>query len=137
MLGECRILLSNISLQQTSTDRWVWRLDASNGYTVSGVYHLLTSQLVQTTNAVSDLIWHKHVPLKVSVLVWRLLWSRFLTEDNLFARGVIPHGNRHCVAGCGDVETIQHLFISCPFFLQLCGVIFDPGWGYLQLNLFE
>jgi len=68
LLGVCRMLLSNISLQRTSTYHWVWRLDPSNGYTVSSVYHLLTSQPVQTTDAVSDLIWHKQVPLKVSVL---------------------------------------------------------------------
>ena len=58
MLGECRILLSDISLQLNSIDSWVWWLDPSNGYYVTGVYHLLTSQLGQTTEAVSDLIWH-------------------------------------------------------------------------------
>lgn len=39
------------------------------------------------------------------------------------ARGVIPHVNHHCVAGCGDIETVQHLFISYPFFEALWGHI--------------
>ena len=49
LLGECRTLLFDISLQHNSTYRWVWRLDMSNGYSVSGVYHLLISQPVHTT----------------------------------------------------------------------------------------
>lgn len=38
LLGECRILLSDISLRQNSIDRWLWRLDPSSGYSVCGVY---------------------------------------------------------------------------------------------------
>jgi hypothetical protein len=123
LLGECKTLLSNISLQHNSTDRWVWRLDPSNGYSVSGVCHLLTSQPVQTAEAVSNFIWHKQVPLKVSVFVWCLLRNRLLTKDNLFVRGVITHGNNNCVTGCGDIETVQHMFLSCPYFAALWGNI--------------
>jgi len=134
LLGECRILLSDISLQQNSIDRWVWRLDPSNCYTVSGVYHLLTRQLVRTIEAASDLIWRKQVPLKVCVLAWRLLRNRLPTKDNLLARGVLSHINHHCVAvGCSDFETVQHLFISCPF-LQLFGAIFGSTLVYFMLG---
>jgi hypothetical protein len=123
LLGECRILLSDISLQHNSTDRWVWRLDPLNGYSVRGVYQMLTSQPVQTSEVLSDLIWHKQVPLKVSIFAWRLLRNRLPTKDNLCVRGVIPHDNQHCVFGCGDVETAQHLFRSCPFYVALWGQI--------------
>ncbi|RHN57985.1 hypothetical protein MtrunA17_Chr5g0446281 [Medicago truncatula] len=44
-------------------------------------------------------------------------------KDNLFARGVIPLGNNTCVAGCGDIETIQHLFVSCPYSAAVWGNI--------------
>ncbi|RHN70051.1 putative reverse transcriptase zinc-binding domain-containing protein [Medicago truncatula] len=123
LLGECRILLSDVSLQLNTTDQWVWRLDPSSGYSVSGVYQMLTSQPVQTFEVLADLIWHKQVPLKVSILAWRLLRNKLLTKDNLCVRGVLSHDNQLCVVGCGDFETAQHLFRSCPFYAALWGQI--------------
>ncbi|GAU18664.1 hypothetical protein TSUD_124970 [Trifolium subterraneum] len=38
---------------------------------------------VDSLDAVADLIWHKHVPLKVSIVAWRLLRDRLPTKDNL------------------------------------------------------
>jgi hypothetical protein len=40
-------------------------------------------------DAVSDAVWHKHVPLKVSICAWRLLRNPWPTKDNLMHRGVI------------------------------------------------
>jgi len=36
---------------------------------------------------------------------------------------ILPHANQHCVAGCADNETAQHLLLSCPFFAALWGKI--------------
>lgn len=63
-----------------------------------------------------ELIWHKQVPLKVSILAWRLLRDRLPTKSNLVARGIISVENRFCVSGCGQVEDVNHLFLSCPIF---------------------
>jgi len=101
----------------------VWRLDPLNGYSISGVYQMLTSQPVQTSEVLSDLIWHKQVPLKVSIFAWRLLWNRLPTKDNLCVHGAIPHDNQHCVIGRGDFETTHHLFRSCSFYVALWGQI--------------
>jgi len=118
-------------LQQNSTDMWLWRLDPSSGYSVHGVYQMLISQVVQTPNMLSDLIWHKQVPLKVSILVWRLLQNRLPTKDNLLLCGILPHDNQHCVAGCVDNETAQHCYFRVRF-LHHCGSRFGLGWTYLQ-----
>jgi len=45
----------------------VWLPDPSLGYRVRGAYSLLTSQVSHVDDYVLDLVWHKHVPLKVSV----------------------------------------------------------------------
>jgi len=67
----------------------------------------------------SNLVWHKHVPLKVSILAWRLLCNRLPTKTNLAVRGIMVHDVHLCVSGCGEVETAQHLFVSCPIFRDL------------------
>ncbi|PNX84965.1 receptor-like kinase [Trifolium pratense] len=113
LLRECQILLSNISLQAQSPDRWQWRLDPDTGYTVRGAYQFLTSIDLVTMDDAENLIWHPQVPLKVSVLAWRLLRDRLPTKTNLVTRGILSPAAHFCVSGCGEAESAQHLFISC------------------------
>ncbi|MCI09288.1 kinesin-like protein, partial [Trifolium medium] len=123
MLRECRSLLSDIALQPNVTDQWLWRPDSGGGYTVRGVYNLLTFTEAQDVEATIDLIWHKHVPLKVSVVAWRLFRNRLPTKDNLMRRHIITQDSQFCVTGCGGVETAHHLFLSCPVFASLWSLI--------------
>jgi len=37
----------------------------------------------------------------------------------MVARGIIPDVDAGCLAGCGHLETIEHLFISCDFYGSL------------------
>ena len=60
-----------------------------------------------------DDVWHKHIPSKVSLLVWRLLRNRIPTKDNLEHRRVLSSADRACVFGCGSSESAEHLFLHC------------------------
>jgi hypothetical protein len=112
-VGECRMLLFNVSLQVTMSDRWRWRLDNTGSYTVRSVYDMLTADGSNTVSEAAELIWNRHVPLKVSILAWRLLRNRLPTKANFLARGMLAHDVQLCVSGCGEVETAQHLcFLS-------------------------
>ncbi|GAU48175.1 hypothetical protein TSUD_369390 [Trifolium subterraneum] len=119
MLGECQVLLHDFILQAQLSDTWIWRLDPVSGYSVRGAYQLLTSHPSDPLDAALDLIWHKQVPLKVSIFAWRLLRDRLPTKTNLAIRGIITSEAQACVAGCGGMETAQHLFISCSIFGSL------------------
>jgi len=44
LVEECRELLLTVTLQVSSSDRWLWSPDHIGGYSVYGVYDLLTSQ---------------------------------------------------------------------------------------------
>ena len=37
-MGEIKLLLSNVSLQDSRPDAWTWRPNARDGYIVRGVY---------------------------------------------------------------------------------------------------
>ncbi|GAU31515.1 hypothetical protein TSUD_332900 [Trifolium subterraneum] len=119
MLGECQVLLLDITLQAQLSDTWIWRTDPVSGYSVRGAYQLLTTHPSDPHEAALDLIWHKQVPLKVSIFAWRLLRDRLPTKSNLVIRGIITSEAQDCVAGCGGMETAQHLFISCSTFGSL------------------
>lgn len=119
LVGECTLLLSNVVLHGTTSDRWQWRFDNIGCYSVRTGYDLLTADDNNTDVAVSELIWHRHVPLKVSILAWCLLRNRLPTKANLVARGTLAPDAQLCVSGCRAVETAQHLFVSCPIFGDL------------------
>jgi len=80
---------------------------------ISSIYHLLTSQDPPLLHTSDNLIWHSKVHVKVSILAWLLLRDRVLTKDNLLGRDIITGANTSCLAGCGQVETTQHLFLQC------------------------
>ncbi|GAU12254.1 hypothetical protein TSUD_02210 [Trifolium subterraneum] len=82
-------------------------------------YYRRTTLADGTTTGASDLIWHKQVPLKLSVLAWWLLHNRLPTKDNLVACNIIPPDASLCVGGCGESKTANHLFLSCPAFAPL------------------
>jgi len=119
LLEECRLLLSDVSLQPFSYDVWQWLLDPSGGYSVRGVYDMLTTQENPQVLQNNDLIWHKHVPLKVSIFAWRLIRDCLPTKTNLALRGVLDTEACQCVLGCGQVEDARHLFLLCPCFGSL------------------
>jgi hypothetical protein len=90
---------------------------------VRGVYTLLTSRHVLEVEALTHLLWHKQVPLKVFVLAWRLLRNRLPTRDNLVQRHIITPDSQLCVTGCGGVEITLHPFFSCSVFASLWHLI--------------
>ena len=126
-MEERRDLLLTVTLQVSSSDRWIWLPDQSGGYTVRGVYDLLTSQEQPLLQQNLELIWHKQVPLKVSIFVWRMLRDRLPTKENLANLGIISMKAWLCRAGCGQVEDLNHLFISCPYF----GALWPLVWAWL------
>lgn len=100
-------------------DKWQWRFDPALGYYVRDAYQLLTSQDSVTLGAAEDLLWHRQVPLKVSIFAWRLLRDRLPTKTNLVSHGILPPDLHFCASGCGGIETAQHLFLSCGVFGSL------------------
>ncbi|WJX36765.1 hypothetical protein P8452_24608 [Trifolium repens] len=123
LLGECRNLLSDLVLQPNVVDKWLWRHDPGDGYTVRGAYSLLTRTEVPDEAPTTTLIWHKQVLVKASMLALRLLRNRLPTRDNLVRHHIITPDFHFCVTGCGGVETVHHLFLSCPVFSSLWSLI--------------
>jgi len=55
------------------------------------------------------------------------------------ARGILAHDAQLCVSGCGEVETAQHLFVSCAIHVRhwigISGVdLYDIADHFLQFT---
>lgn len=72
-LWSVQFFFSKVELQVDKEDNWKWQLDRDYAYSVVGVYLHRTSLQMQHACEVSYLVWHKDVPLKVSLFVWHLL----------------------------------------------------------------
>ena len=86
-------------MQDHLSDRWRWLLDPVNGYSVKGTYNFLTTADESIARGLFNDVWHKNVPLKVSIFAWRLLRNRLPTKDNLLRRRVLQHDDISCAGG--------------------------------------
>jgi len=115
-VSDCAILLHNIVLQGSVLDRWRWLLDPINGYSVKGTHHFLTMADTPMKRGLFDDVWHRQVPLKVSLFAWRLLRNRLPTKDNLVRRQILHIDDNVCMIGCGTMETADHFLFTCDTF---------------------
>lgn len=112
-------------LQDGVQDSWRWLLDPVHGYTVRESYRFITNNGIMLDRTLVDDVWHKTIPTKVSVLVWRLLRNRVPTKDNLLHRRVLASNDTACMGGCGEIETAQHLFLQCNMSKDLWYQVWD------------
>jgi len=69
---------------------------------------------------IPDTIWQRHISLKVSLFVWRLLHDKVPTKVHLFKRHIISFEDQLCVSGCDQIESADHLFLDCTLYGSLC-----------------
>jgi hypothetical protein len=70
-------------------------------------------------------LWKMKVPLKTKIFMWFVQRKEILTKDNLLKRNW--QGSSKCCF-CDHDETVQHLFVKCPFakiIWQLVYMAFD------------
>ncbi len=89
--------------------RWSW--DNSGRFSVKSLYNFLQDGGVVDKRFAQ--LWKIGTPLKVKIFVWLVLKKRVLTADNLLKRG--RSGEGMCSLCSEGGETMEHLFMSCPF----------------------
>jgi hypothetical protein len=78
-----------------------------------------------------DKVWHRYIPTKVSLFVWRLLRNRLPTRGNLLRRNILHGNNSMCAIGCDVTETASHLFLWCGNSFTLWSLV--AAWLGLSL----
>ncbi|MCI18220.1 glutamate-gated kainate-type ion channel receptor subunit GluR5, partial [Trifolium medium] len=93
-----------------------------------------------TVDDADTLIWHSHVPLKISILAWRLLRDRLPTKTNLVTRGILSQEAHFCVSGCGEWFLLLYAITLFSLLLQLVEVefadLFCNSFGLPAFGLF-
>ncbi|GKA18145.1 RNA-directed DNA polymerase, eukaryota [Tanacetum coccineum] len=108
-------LLSTCTLS-SQKDRWVWSGDETGGFTIVLAMSIIDTDFLGTDNTPTR--WSKDVPIKINVFMWKLLFDKLLTRNNLEKKGLNVHS---ILCGiCDDVtETASHVFLRCEFSLEI------------------
>jgi len=90
-------------------DSFTWSLTSTGIFSVKSMY---ANFMNGHTVFLKKYLWRIKVPLKIRIFMWFLHRKVLLTKDNLAKRRW--NGCTKCVF-CDSQETIDHLFITCPF----------------------
>ncbi|GJZ94810.1 RNA-directed DNA polymerase, eukaryota [Tanacetum coccineum] len=75
------------------------------------------------------------VPIKVNILAWRIGWNKLPSKFNMSLRGLeVP--SIVCPVCQVGIETIDHLFFSCPIASAIVSKI-QVWWGLLVFRLYS
>ena len=103
---------------QKPNDKQVWLPDPSGVYTSKSGYKKLFEEKVLDHPDPLDwmqLIWKLHVSPKLQHFLWRALKNALPVGAQLAIRGIQAELN---CKRCGELESISHLFLSCPFAVE-------------------
>ncbi|GJS59478.1 nicotianamine synthase, S-adenosyl-L-methionine-dependent methyltransferase [Tanacetum coccineum] len=67
--------------------------------------------------------WNKLVPIKISILAWRLINDRLPTRSKLYSRGIDLH-SLLCPVCDENIESAQHLLVHCNLACDLWSLVF-------------
>lgn len=120
-------------------------LSSSGEYVVKSMRHLIDSSLI--TYKGPSIFWTNLTPLKVRCFVWRAMLGRIPVQSLLLDRGIASL-SQDCVLCHSEVETVNHLFMHCPYAKEVqqwlfnwCGIrhqnfdtvldliVFARSWG--------
>ncbi|KAK8618037.1 hypothetical protein V6N13_115912 [Hibiscus sabdariffa] len=105
-------------------DKIIWRADRSGSYSVRSGYRLLigategisTSPASHYEDEIKSLyrsLWSLPLPQKIKIAFWRFTKNFIPTSVNLSNRRM--NINTSCTLCNLEVESVEHLFLSCPF----------------------
>eukprot|EP00253_Pinus_taeda_P024119 PITA_24119 len=97
-------------------DRYIW--DPSGGkFMVKEGYKILQATTQMANWNLHTTAWKSECLPKIKHFNWTLLKGKTLTVENLRKRGI--QGPSRCCFCCAEEESIQHIFLLCPF-VQSC-----------------
>lgn len=106
-------------LSNGDQDKWVWKQDHSDVYTVHSAYKMLKDSDAGNDDQFFKKLLQTGAHLKVITFAWQAVQGRIPTMKNLALRNIIPWSKSVC-KGCSKLmETKSHLFFECDFFLAL------------------
>nr|GEY51167.1 RNA-directed DNA polymerase, eukaryota [Tanacetum cinerariifolium] len=111
---------------------WTWNLEKSGMFFVASVRKMIDDALIHSPNL--NYRWNKYVPIKVNILVWKILNNSLPTKFNISRRGILID-SIICPNCDVRVETVGHLFFSCSMSRDIFNLI--ARWWKVSIENFD
>ena len=116
MLQNLMLLISQHSFVEGLDDELLWKFETLGEYFVKSfslqVVHNVASSMA--LNSQVRMVWKNLAPPRAELLVWFILLGRLSTKDKLSRFGCRSTTNPNYVLYSDNVESIDHLFFTCP-----------------------
>ncbi|PWA83973.1 RNA-directed DNA polymerase, eukaryota [Artemisia annua] len=130
-LMEMLAMLMNVNISDTD-DKWKWEFELDGIFSVRSVRKIIDSSFLTSGNIVTR--WCSNVPIKVNIMMWRLMWDRLPTRMNLAAKDIdIP--SVLCPICNNEIESSDHTFFKCDTAVHLWRML--SRWCELNLPGFD
>ncbi|CAN1805352.1 Putative ribonuclease H protein At1g65750 [Linum perenne] len=104
----------------------VWPLHASGRFTVKSLRSFMTAERFEVwPDFPKGVVWSKMVPTKIQGFLWMVWHGKIASIDNLQKRGMVL--TNWCVLCEKNLESIDHMFLHCPFATSV--------WGWVSSKL--
>ncbi|PWA76556.1 hypothetical protein CTI12_AA233780 [Artemisia annua] len=130
-LMEMLAMLMNVNISDTD-DKWKWEFELDGIFSVRSARKIIDSSFLTSGNIVTR--WCSNVPIKVNIMMWRLMWDRLPTRMNLAAKDIdIP--SVLCPICNNEIESSDHTFFKCDTAVHLWRML--SRWCELNLPGFD
>ncbi|KAL6187555.1 hypothetical protein ACLB2K_038953 [Fragaria x ananassa] len=111
--GVCDFVKQNvsISLSDHEDDQFIWTLSASGVLSARDAYNFLRPKFAVVSWG--KVLWKNFIPPRMSLLAWKILKGRVLSEEFLQKRGISMASR--CSLCHRHGESLEHIFLSCSF----------------------
>ncbi|WMV46066.1 hypothetical protein MTR67_039451 [Solanum verrucosum] len=106
-----KILSIQFQFQEGVADQPIWKLTDNGKFTCASTWENIITKRPKIK--LYSYIWHRHIPFKVSFLLWRALRRKLPTNDKTTTFGV-PLVKCSCCIKAGW-DTIDHIFVTGHF----------------------
>nr|XP_016509964.1 PREDICTED: uncharacterized protein LOC107827363 [Nicotiana tabacum] len=118
-----------------SIDTSIWMPHPNGFFTTSSCWEIVRQK--QVKDDILKRIWHKHIPFKMSFLVWRLL-KRKLPFDDVVLKFGLNLASRCCCCRLSQEETMMHTFLTEELAVNMWKTFCIPlgiEWGARSIKL--
>ena len=120
------------TLNNSEPDSIHWRWSSQGIFTVHSLYEWLDYGCIP--NKTFQFLWKSKLPFKIKIFLWLVRQNRILTKDNLRKRGWQGDSSCHF---CSHEESVNHLFVTCPFISQIWNWIAQFNGFYFDCTLIQ
>ncbi|XP_076911244.1 uncharacterized protein LOC143569147 [Bidens hawaiensis] len=111
---------TNFSIKEIGEDRLVWALEDNGEFSIKGLK--CTFNTNWEAEGSYQFEWNNLVAKKVGILAWRAEMERIPTLFSLLKRSIMV-ASVVCSLCEEEVESAEHLFVSCPFAQSVWSII--------------